>query len=88
LFQLADGLQVIGIASLRGLKDTTVPMWLAGFGYWLVGFPICAALGFLTPLAGVGIWIGLAFALATVAVVMILRFHLLTRDLIAAAGRP
>jgi MATE family multidrug resistance protein len=86
LFQLADGLQVIGIASLRGLKDTTVPMWLAGFGYWLVGFPICAALGFLTPLAGVGIWIGLAFALATVAVVIILRFHRLTRRLIAAAG--
>ena len=40
LFQLVDGLQVIGIASLRGLKDTAVPMWLAGFGYWLVGFPI------------------------------------------------
>jgi MATE family multidrug resistance protein len=79
LFQLVDGLQVIGIASLRGLKDTTVPMWFAGFGYWLVGFPICAVLGFLTPLRGIGIWIGLAFALATVAVVMIVRFHRLTR---------
>jgi MATE family multidrug resistance protein len=79
VFQLVDGLQVIGIASLRGLKDTTVPMWLAGFGYWLVGFPICAVLGFMTPLGGIGIWIGLAFALATVAVVMILRFHRLTR---------
>ena len=40
LFQLVDGLQVIGIANLRGLKDTAVPMWLAAFGYWLVGFPI------------------------------------------------
>jgi MATE family multidrug resistance protein len=84
LFQLVDGLQVIGIASLRGLKDTTVPMWLAGFGYWLVGFPICAVLGFLTPLGGVGIWIGLALALATVALVMIARFHRLTRPLTAA----
>jgi MATE family multidrug resistance protein len=79
LFQLVDGLQVIGIASLRGLKDTAVPMWLAGFGYWLVGFPICWVLGFHTPLGGNGIWIGLAFALATVAVVMVLRFERLTR---------
>ena len=52
LFQLVDGLQVIGIASLRGLKDTTVPMWLAGFGYWVVGFPICWLLGFHTSLGG------------------------------------
>jgi multidrug resistance protein, MATE family len=79
LFQLVDGLQVIGIASLRGLRDTAVPMWLAGFGYWLVGFPVAYALGFHTPLAGTGIWIGLAFALATVALVMVLRFERLTR---------
>jgi multidrug resistance protein, MATE family len=80
LFQLVDGLQVIGIASLRGLKDTKVPMWLAGFGYWVVGFPICWLLGFHTALAGLGIWIGLAFALATVALVMVLRFERLTRQ--------
>ena len=79
LFQLVDGLQVIGIASLRGLRDTAVPMWLAGFGYWVVGFPICWLLGFHTALGGTGIWVGLAFALATVALVMVLRFERLTR---------
>ena len=79
VFQLVDGLQVIGIASLRGLRDTAVPMWLAAFGYWLVGFPIAWFLGFHTALAGTGIWIGLAFALATVALVMVLRFERLTR---------
>jgi MATE family multidrug resistance protein len=62
-------------------------MWLAGFGYWLVGFPICFLLGFFSPLGGTGIWIGLAFALATVAVVMILRFHRLTRHLVALEPR-
>ena len=86
LFQLVDGLQVIGIASLRGLKDTTVPMWLAGFGYWVVGFPICWLLGFHTSLGGLGIWIGLAFALATVALVMVLRFERLTRRGSGARG--
>lgn len=81
LFQLVDGLQVIGIASLRGLKDTTIPMGLAAFGYWVVGFPICWLLAFHTPLAGAGIWIGLAFALATVGVTMVMRFDRLTRRL-------
>ncbi|MFO1046486.1 MAG: MATE family efflux transporter [Geminicoccaceae bacterium] len=85
LFQLVDGLQVIGIANLRGLKDTTVPMWLAAFGYWAVGFPIAWLLGFHTPLAGTGIWIGLAFALSTVAVTMVVRFERLTRRMTAAA---
>ena len=93
LFQLVDGLQVIGIASLRGLKDTTVPMWLAGFGYWVVGFPICWLLGFPTTLGGPGIWVGLAFALATVALVMVLRFERLTRrgrapETLGSAGVP
>ena len=61
------------------MKDTTVPMWLAGLGYWGIGFPICLTLGFMTPLRGTGIWIGLALALASVAVAMLLRFYRLTR---------
>ncbi len=79
LFQLFDGLQVIGISSLRGMKDTTVPMVIAMVGYWLVGFPLAVLLGFGTPLAGRGIWLGLAAALATVAMAMLLRFDRLTR---------
>jgi MATE family multidrug resistance protein len=79
LFQLFDGLQVIGISSLRGMKDTAVPMIIAVVGYWLVGFPLAVLLGFGTPLAGRGIWLGLAAALATVAVAMLLRFDHQTR---------
>ncbi len=79
LFQLFDGLQVIGISSLRGMKDTAVPMMIAVGGYWLVGFPLVWLLAFETPLAGRGIWLGLAVALATVAISMLLRFARLTR---------
>ena len=85
-FQLVDGLQVIGIANLRGLRDTTVPMWIAAFGYWAVGFPTAWLLGFHTPLAGTGIWIGLASALATVGVIMMARFERLTRRMLAFAA--
>lgn len=88
LFQLADGLQVIGIANLRGMKDTAVPMWLAAGGYLLVGVPVSALLGFGTGLAEQGVWLGLAVALAVVATAMLVRFQLLTRpERLARAGR-
>ncbi len=74
LFQLADGAQVVGSSILRGLGDTRRPMLLAGLGYWGVGLPLSAALGFLTPLAGRGIWIGLALGLSVVAVLMLRRW--------------
>jgi MATE family multidrug resistance protein len=73
-FQLVDGLQVIGVGVLRGLKDTRVPMWLAGVSYWLVGFPLAAWLAFGAGLGGTGIWIGMAAALAAAAAAMVLRF--------------
>lgn len=74
VFQIADGAQVIGSSILRGLGDTCLPMILAGIGYWGIGLPLSAALGFLTPLAGRGIWIGLAIGLAVVAVMMLWRW--------------
>jgi MATE family multidrug resistance protein len=75
IFQIADGAQVVGSSILRGLGDTRVPMIFAGLGYWAIGLPLAAVLGFWTPLAGVGIWIGLAVALTIVAVLMLGRWH-------------
>jgi len=79
LFQLADGTQVIAASTLRGLSDTKVPMLLALTGYWLVGMPIAYVLGFPLGLRGVGVWLGLAAGLATVAVVLTVRFALRER---------
>jgi MATE family multidrug resistance protein len=77
-FQMFDALQVTGISSLRGLGDTRVPMWLAAFGYWAVGFPTAAVLSRATPLGPRGVWVGLAVALAVVACSMLARFNRLT----------
>lgn len=74
VFQIVDGAQVIGSSILRGLGDTRLPMILAGIGYWGIGLPLSAALGFLTPLAGRGIWIGLAIGLTVVSVMMLWRW--------------
>ena len=82
-FLLFDAVQVIGISALRGLQDTRVPMVLAGIGYWIIGYPAAALLGLGTSLAGAGVWAGMAFALAFVAVTMLRRFDRLTRPLAA-----
>jgi MATE family multidrug resistance protein len=82
-FQLADGVQVTASMSLRGLKDTRMPMWLAGASYWLMGAPMCAFLGFGLGMKGFGIWLGLAFGLFVAAALLSTRFILLSKRPIA-----
>ncbi len=74
-FQLFDGLQVVGVGVLRGLKDTRMPMWIAIFSYWVPGFGLAVGLGFFTPLADVGIWVGLAAGLISAASLLVWRWH-------------
>jgi MATE family multidrug resistance protein len=78
-FQVFDGAQVIGSGMLRGLHDTRVPMVFAAVGYWGVGLSLAVLLGFATPLAGIGIWIGLAAGLASVAALMTARWTMRER---------
>ncbi len=79
LFQLVDGAQVVAAHILRGLSDTSTPMFIALFGYWVVGMPIAFYLGAEERLAGVGVWTGLAAGLAFVAVVLTARFAMRER---------
>lgn len=74
VFQLVDGAQAVAQGVLRGLQDTRIPMAVALFGYWVVGFGASAWLGFRTPLAGVGIWWGLAIGLAVVSILLLWRW--------------
>jgi putative MATE family efflux protein len=75
VFQLVDGAQAVAAGVLRGLQDTRVPMLVALFGYWAVGFVCSVALGFRTPLEGTGVWIGLAVGLLVVSVLLLWRWH-------------
>ena len=79
LFQLADGVQAVAAGALRGLKDTAVPMLLAGFGYWVAGLPLGLALAFPLGLGPVGVWVGLAAGLFLVAGLMGWRWVRLSR---------
>ena len=73
-FQLVDGLQVIGTGLLRGLKDTTIPMFIAVFSYWGIGMTSAYAFGILLDWGAVGVWWGLALGLAFAAVLMNWRY--------------
>jgi MATE family multidrug resistance protein len=80
-FFVADGIQTVVAGALRGLNDTRVPLLFAAISYWLVGFPAACGLGFQTGLGAIGVWIGLSCGTAVYAVLLILRFRLLTRRL-------
>jgi len=69
-FQLFDGAQAVLNGALRGLQDTRVPLLIALAGYWLFGFTTSVGLGFLTPLSGLGVWLGLAVGLIVVAALL------------------
>lgn len=76
LFQIADVLQVVTLGLLRGVHDTGVPMWIAGFSYWAVGMPLAYGLGFLLP-GGPwpgGLWLGLVAGLSLAAALLSARF--------------
>lgn len=79
VFQIVDGMQAVGSGCLRGLKDTRIPMLAAAFGYWGVGFPTGYLLAFHAGFGARGLWWGLAAGLASVAVLMTLRFERMTR---------
>jgi MATE family multidrug resistance protein len=73
-FQLFDGLQAVAAGALRGLQDTSVPMWIAVFSYWVPGAAVSIGLGLHTPLAGLGVWLGLLVALILVAGLLLWRW--------------
>ncbi len=79
VFMVFDGLQATAARALRGMKDNLVPLWIAGFGYWILGIGGGSILAFRFDLGGAGLWWGLAIGLAVAACLLTLRFHLFTR---------
>jgi MATE family multidrug resistance protein len=84
LYQLADDTQAVIVSSLRGYKDTKVPMIISMLSYWFLGLPLGHSLAsglFGFPELGVfGYWIGLSVGLAVVAVFAGLRLRRISGD--------
>jgi MATE family multidrug resistance protein len=74
LFQFPDGIQVLSAGALRGLRDTRVPMLLAGLAYWGIGMPVGAGLGLALGWGPRGMWLGLTAGLSVAAFLLCRRF--------------
>ena len=84
LFLIFDALQATASRALRGMKDTLVPLWIAGFGYWGLGVGGGAWLAFDQHYGGTGLWWGLAASLTITALLLVWRFHIISADFPAA----
>ena len=81
-FQVADGLAMASIGSLRGYKDTFGPMKIMAVSYWGVGLPVGIMLSITNliteQMGAVGMWAGMAFGLLVAAVLMVRRVRLIS----------
>jgi MATE family multidrug resistance protein len=78
-FFIADGMQTVAAGALRGFNDTRIPLLFSALCFWAVGFPACYLLAFSLNGGAVGVWIGLSIGVALYAVLLVWRFHALTR---------
>jgi len=81
IFQLSDGIQVVSLGALRGLKDVNVPTIVTFIAYWVLGLPIGYWLAFKYNYGPIGIWIGLLIGLTVAAVLLSIRFNRMTKRL-------
>ncbi|MDQ3291937.1 MAG: MATE family efflux transporter, partial [Bacteroidota bacterium] len=78
LFQLSDGVQVVGLGALRGLEDVKMPGFISLLAYWIVGLPTGYFLCFHAGFGVNGIWLGLFTGLTIAAILLFFRFKKLS----------
>ena len=85
-FQLADGLAMASIGSMRGYKDTFGPMKIMAVSYWGVGLPLGIVLSITDiitdQMGAVGMWTGMASGLLVAAVLMVRRVRIISTKFI------
>jgi MATE family multidrug resistance protein len=79
LFQFSDGVQVGAAGALRGFKDTTIPMALCIFSYWVVGFTFAYYYGVYRGEGPRLVWVGLNVGLTISAVLLVVRYWRVTK---------
>jgi MATE family multidrug resistance protein len=85
IFQIADGVQIGAAGALRGYKDTRMPMVINTFSYWVLGFPLAymATITYSAPPSY--IWAGFVLGLTVAAILLTVRFNILSRRMLTAA---
>lgn len=75
VYQLADGVQCVGLGVLRGTEDTQIPTVVTFVAYWLIALPCSYYFAFGLGWNVQGVWIGLSMALAFASVLHVWRFY-------------
>lgn len=75
IFQIPDGIQVVGLGILRGMTDVLYPTLYTLIAYWLLGLPAGYILGFELGWGVNGIWTGLLIGLSSSALLLFIRFR-------------
>lgn len=78
-FQLSDGLQVVALGALRGMKDVRFPTLITLIAYWGIGLPSSYYFAFTLKLGTEGVWYGLSLGLTIAAILLSLRFRHVSR---------
>ncbi len=86
LFQLSDGVQVISLGALRGMKDVKIPTLITFLAYWVIALPLGYVLGFSYGYGASGIWFGLFLGLTIAGIWVFARFIKLSNRQIAQSG--
>lgn len=82
LFQLSDGIQVVGLGALRGVQDVKLPTIITFVAYWVIALPLSYYFAIIENYGTVGIWIGLGVGLTFSGVFNLLRFSKISNQLI------
>ena len=82
VLQLADGLQVVAAAMLRGITDVKVPMVIAMISYTVICISVGLFLAFPMGMGASGIWVGFVVGLSIAAICLHIRFRKKFKQLI------
>lgn len=75
LFQVSDGIQVVGAGVLRAVKDVRLPMLLTFASYWLIALPLGYYFSIPLGWGAKGMWVGLCIGLSVAAIALPIRFY-------------
>ncbi len=80
-FQLSDGVQVVALGALRGIRDVKIPTVITLVAYWIIGLPMSYIFAFKLNMGILGIWYGLFLGLTSAAVLLFLRFNFISKTI-------
>jgi MATE family multidrug resistance protein len=84
VFQISDGIQVVGMGALRGMEDVKIPALIAVTSYWILGLPSGYFLAFVMDWGPNGVWMGLFIGLTVAAILLFWRFRIQAQKFIRA----